>query len=386
MKCLYFYNLIFLSIVINIGFGIVIPVMPLIIGEGSGTSILGVPFISLVIGRLTSKKVTGILINKGFGKNILSICFLAYSATFLMYSLETSIYLIAFYRFIEGVIEGVVVICLTALAVEATNKDPERGKKMGFFGASFGLGMVLGPVIGSFIFSYYSYRYVFFFASLFGFIGFLISVFLRKHFCISNSADGKTIIKIGGVEELRLLGVYIPSIVRRFTLFSCMLIAPVYVVQSLNGDVKDVGVMFSLSGIISTLLMPFMGVLADKFDPLKISSISMFIMGFCFLLMSMSNEFYVFVFFFCIETIVFTMMLPSGLKQFGDVVDNFGERVSVIGRFSIYTEFSTIFLAIVVSFFIGVESYFSWVFVSVVCMVLSVLYFFSVVSIRKFYK
>nr|WP_274602033.1 MFS transporter [Pseudoalteromonas sp. S16_S37] len=165
-----------------------------------------------------------------------------------------------------------------------------------------------------------------------------------------------------------------------------MLIAPVYVVQSLNGDVKDVGVMFSLSGIISTLLMPFMGVLADKFDPLKISSISMFIMGFCFLLMSMSNEFYVFVFFFCIETIVFTMMLPSGLKQFGDVVDNFGERVSVIGRFSIYTEFSTIFLAIVVSFFIGVESYFSWVFVSVVCMVLSVLYFFSVVSIRKFYK
>src|ERR1044071_5881479 len=156
--------IIFLTVFIDmVGFGIVIPVLPLyaehfhatpveigwLTGIYSGMQILFVP----LLGRLSDR----------FGRRPVLIVSLAGTAIgFLIMGWASSLPLLFVARIIDGATGGNI---STAQAYIADVTKPEnRSRAMGLIGAAFGLGFTFGPMIGG-IMSSISYGAFFSFAA-----------------------------------------------------------------------------------------------------------------------------------------------------------------------------------------------------------------------------
>ncbi len=155
---------IFLTVFIDmVGFGIVIPVLPLyaehfhatpveigwLTGIYSGMQIIFMP----ILGRLSDR----------FGRRPVLIVSLAGTALgFLIMGWATSLPLLFAARIIDGATGGNI---STAQAYIADISTPEnRSRSMGVIGAAFGLGFTFGPMIGG-IMSRISYGAPFYFAA-----------------------------------------------------------------------------------------------------------------------------------------------------------------------------------------------------------------------------
>jgi multidrug resistance protein len=156
--------LIFLTVFIDmVGFGIVIPVLPLyaehfhatpyeigwLTGIYSGMQILFVP----LLGRLSDR----------FGRRpVLIVSLMGTALGFLIMGWATSLPLLFVARIIDGASGGNI---STAQAYIADVSTPEnRSRSMGLIGAAFGLGFTFGPMIGG-IMSSISYGAPFYFAA-----------------------------------------------------------------------------------------------------------------------------------------------------------------------------------------------------------------------------
>ncbi len=155
---------IFLTVFIDlVGFGIVIPVLPLyaehfhatpvaigwLTGIYSGMQILFMP----ILGRLSDR----------FGRRpILLVSLIGTACGFVLMGAATALPLLFIARIIDGATGGNI---STAQAYIADVSTPEtRSRAMGLIGAAFGLGFTFGPMIGG-ILSRISYGAPFYFAA-----------------------------------------------------------------------------------------------------------------------------------------------------------------------------------------------------------------------------
>ena len=155
----------FLTVFIDmVGFGIIIPVLPLyaerfhaspiaigwLTGIYSGMQIIFTP----ILGKLSDR----------FGRRPVLMLSLAGTAVgFLLMGLAHSLFLLFVARIIAGVTGGNISIPQAYIADVTTPET--RSKGMGMLGAAFGLGFTFGPMIGG-IMSRISYSAPFFFAAL----------------------------------------------------------------------------------------------------------------------------------------------------------------------------------------------------------------------------
>ncbi len=140
--------LIFVTVVIDlIGFGIVIPVLPLY-GERFGAS----PFqVGLLMGvfsgcQLLLAPVFGRLSDRIGRRPILLLSMVGACIGYLIMAMATSWAWLMVARVIQGVSGASISTAQAAIADVTTNRDRSRG--MGLIGAAFGIGFVLGPLIG----------------------------------------------------------------------------------------------------------------------------------------------------------------------------------------------------------------------------------------------
>jgi MFS family permease len=369
----HFYLLLALSASINIGFGMVVPIMPLFLSSyGIPESMLGLPFITLVIGRIASKFFVSSLVRLKGAQWVLSLSFLLYIGVFLSYTYFDSYFAFILIRFIEGLIEGAAVICLSDLAMHLTRGREDRGKLMGLFGSSFGVGMILGPFIGGLVVSYNDYRAVFYVGAFIATVGFLISYYIwvsHKLETINNSNHKYM------YPNTVLLAAYIPSIIRRASLFSFMIILPIHLVNSLNLDIKQVGNVFALAGIITTILMPYTGRLSDYFDSVSVSASALVIMGLSILLIGYVDTETSFIILFIVETLAFSVMMPSGLKVFADLSDSLKHRTEMIGYLTIVTELVTLLIAIILPLIITNNTAYGFYYLGITVLVSSYVFY-----------
>ena len=156
--------LIFLTVFIDmVGFGIVIPVLPLyaehfhatpvqigwLTGIYSGMQVIFVP----ILGRLSDR----------FGRRpVLILSLIGTALGFLIMGWASSLPLLFAARIIDGASGGNI---STAQAYIADISTPEnRSRSMGLIGAAFGLGFTFGPMIGG-VLSRISYGAPFYFAA-----------------------------------------------------------------------------------------------------------------------------------------------------------------------------------------------------------------------------
>ncbi len=140
--------LIFGTVLINlIGFGIVIPVLPLY-AERFGASPL---VIGLLIGIYSAMQciftpILGKLSDRVGRRPVLLISILGTSLGFLLMGMAQGLPLLFLGRIIDGITGGNISTAQAYIADVTTPQDRSRG--MGLIGAAFGLGFIFGPAIG----------------------------------------------------------------------------------------------------------------------------------------------------------------------------------------------------------------------------------------------
>ena len=140
--------IIFVTVFLDlVGFGIVIPVLPLY-AERFGASALTV---GLLLGIYSAMQaicapLLGKLSDRIGRRPVLLVSLLGTAAGFLLMGLAHQLWLLFLARIIDGVTGGNI---STAQAYIADVTPPEhRSKGMGLIGAAFGLGFIFGPAIG----------------------------------------------------------------------------------------------------------------------------------------------------------------------------------------------------------------------------------------------
>ena len=155
---------IFFTVFIDlIGFGILIPVIPLLFATPSsefymlpvgmslntGYLLLGLLVAVYPIGQFISTPILGQLSDRYGRKKILAICLLGTSLSYFIFAMAIvtkNIPLLFFARFFDGLTGGNVSVAQAMIADVSTPEN--RTKNFGMIGAAFGFGFIFGPYLG----------------------------------------------------------------------------------------------------------------------------------------------------------------------------------------------------------------------------------------------
>ena len=261
---------IFFTVFIDmVGFGIVIPVLPLyaehfhatpvqigwLTGIYSGMQIIFVP----ILGRLSDR----------FGRRpILIVSLLGTALGFLIMGWATSLTLLFVARIIDGASGGNIA---TAQAYIADVSTPEnRSRSMGVIGAAFGLGFTFGPMIGG-ILSRISYGAPFYFAAGLAAVNVALLYFILPE---SLSAEYRSqphartrLAEVFQHGNARMFGTIVATYLFTVTGFAIMTtLFALFTEKQFGFDARHTGYVFGFIGILSVILQGgLMGRLVKRF-------------------------------------------------------------------------------------------------------------------------
>lgn len=151
-----------------IGFGIIIPIMPSLIIELTGTDVSGASEYGGLMLTLYSlmmflcAPILGGLSDQWGRRTVLLISIMGMAIDYLFLAFAHTISLLFLARFIAGIC-GASITTASAYIADVS-KPEERAQNFGLIGAAFGLGFIIGPVIGG-IFSQFGTRVPFLIAA-----------------------------------------------------------------------------------------------------------------------------------------------------------------------------------------------------------------------------
>lgn len=133
-----------------IGFGVVIPILPLLIKNIGGSTILVGIIISIFsLFQFIFSPILGRLSDKYGRKPILILSSFLNSVSYFLIFFSQQIWLLLFARILAGI--GSANISVAQAYIADTSSAHERTKKLGFIGAAFGLGFIVGPILGGLV-------------------------------------------------------------------------------------------------------------------------------------------------------------------------------------------------------------------------------------------
>ena len=138
----------FTLLVVMLGYGMVLPVMPFYIERlGAGGRELGWLMASYALMQLICAPLWGVLSDRVGRKPILTLGVLGYAVTLLMFGLSTSFWMLFVARSLSGILSSATMPTAMAFIGDSA-PEQERGGAMGQLGAATGVGVVVGPLLG----------------------------------------------------------------------------------------------------------------------------------------------------------------------------------------------------------------------------------------------
>ena len=160
-------------VVVMIGYGIAMPVLPFYIDSMGGRGIhYGLLIASYGLMQLLFAPVWGSLSDKYGRKPILLVGMIGLGLAMLLFGLAAKLWMLYVAMILSGSLSSATLPAAQAYAADSTTKE-ERGGAMGKIGGAIGLGVVLGPGLGGLLASM-SLAMPFFVASGFCLLTFLI--------------------------------------------------------------------------------------------------------------------------------------------------------------------------------------------------------------------
>ena len=171
------YILMFNMFIAMSGIGLVIPVMPQYLETfGVAGQALGFIIASFALGQFLFSPLAGNLSDSVGRKRLIIVGLIIFSASQLWFGLATHEWMLYAARFISGIGGAFLIPATMAFVADITTLE-ERGKGMGFIGASMSLGFMIGPALGGFLASV-SLSFPFFMASLAALVAGVISIII----------------------------------------------------------------------------------------------------------------------------------------------------------------------------------------------------------------
>ena len=368
MRLSRFNSLLALTVIANVGMGIIMPVLPMYFRlYGLSPIELSGPFVMLVIGRMVSRGFAPALIAKMGHRKAVMGCFAIYTATFAAYLGADSLSYFSALRFLEGLVEGLLAVALYDLAIAYTQgtTSTERTRLMGRFGAAFGLGFLLGPLLGSGIAWLFGLQAIFVVGAILGVGAIFLSAWMVSDAPAKAKCDASGSLK----GHALLFGLYSPQVLRRAVFFSLMILMPQYLIDHLGMALHDAGLLFAGSALLSMLLMPLAGRWAENLGLTRAIWTGLAVMTISFLLMGQTRNAVAFCGLFAIETIAFALMLPPAMTVFGSAVDSQATRTRILGNMAFVTEAITLPLAAILPWTYARSAALSWMIVALLCLV-----------------
>ncbi len=138
-------------IVIMLGFGMVIPVMPFYIDKlGASGSDLGWLVAVYALMQLIFAPIWGAISDRVGRKPVLMVGIVGYAIFLILFGLATRLWMLFLARSLAGILSSATYPSMMAFISDSTVPE-ERGDGMGKLGAAMGVGVILGPGIGGWL-------------------------------------------------------------------------------------------------------------------------------------------------------------------------------------------------------------------------------------------
>lgn len=276
-----------------VGFGIVIPILPLIIQKMGGSAFLvGVIIALFSLFQFLFSPILGRLSDKYGRKPVLILSSFINAISYFLIFLTQSIWILFLARMIAGV--GSSNISVAQAYIADVSKSHERTKKLALVGSIFGLGFIVGPLLGGFVTDKFSTSIAFLLPAVLSFVNTVLiftflpesNLSLQKHIKIEflNLKITREVFKPKNVAFL--------LVVFTFISFALSLIIGVF---SLLGAYKfgwgeaQNGYYFGLIGIGSFVTQAFLiRLLLKRFDEVKLIKIGLVVFSVAIILMGFS--------------------------------------------------------------------------------------------------
>jgi DHA1 family multidrug resistance protein-like MFS transporter len=145
------YILAFALVVVMLGFGLVIPIMPFYIEHmGAGGTELGLLVASYAVMRLIFGPIWGSISDRFGRKPVLMIGMLGYAITMFWFGLATELWMLFVARSLSGILSSATGPTTMAFVSDNT-VEKERSRGMGILGAAIGIGTIIGPAVGGWL-------------------------------------------------------------------------------------------------------------------------------------------------------------------------------------------------------------------------------------------
>jgi multidrug resistance protein len=255
--------LVFISVINSMGFGIIVPLL-YSYGKKFGVTeqTIGLLTAAFSVAQFFATPVLGSLSDRFGRKPLLAISLLGTCASFIMFGLAGSIWMLFAARILDGITGGN--ISVAQAMVSDISSPKERAKNFGILGSAFGFGFVIGPAIGGLL-SKLGEGVPFFFAAAIAMIGALLSIFLLKETndtkkSGADKAHKFTFISLITVVQKPVIGTAIfVGFLLTMAQFTMIIGFQTFTVDVLKINPTQIGLMyagFGITGILMQLAVP----------------------------------------------------------------------------------------------------------------------------------
>ncbi len=250
----------FTLVVVMLGFGIIIPILPFYVEHfGGGGMAMGLLMSAFSIAQFIFSPIWGGLSDRYGRKPILMIGILGNAISHIMFAVSTQLWMLVAARFIGGILSSATLPTAMAFISDSTS-EKERGGGMGIIGAAMGVGMVLGPGIGGMM-GGMSLSAPFYLAAALSVVSLLlIWVFLPESHAAENRTSHEVRIKGPQIGEMfrALTGpigfLLILAFLHNFALTNFEGIYGFYAQKRYDYDEQTVGLILTIIGLVSAIV------------------------------------------------------------------------------------------------------------------------------------
>jgi DHA1 family multidrug resistance protein-like MFS transporter len=304
-------------VVVMLGFGIVIPIMPFYVERlDAGGTELGLLVASYAVMRLICGPLWGSLSDRVGRKPILMVGIFGYGITMILFGLATKLWMLFIFRALSGILSSAT-SPTTMAYVGDSMPEKERSQGMGILGAAVGVGTIVGPGLGGLL-AGENLATPFFIAGGMSFLALiLIWLFLPESLpAAARQRNGKKkrlpareIWKAasGSIGSLLLM-----AFLASFGLTAFFGIFGLYALQKYNAGPESVGGIMMVFGLVTALAQGLLvGPLSRRWGETRVIQTGLVATAAGFLLIALANTFINFLIAIGLFTLAIAVLSPA---------------------------------------------------------------------------
>ncbi len=310
--------LFFTLVVVMLGFGMIIPILPFLVEKfGGGGVAMGLLMAIFSLMQFLFSPIWGGLSDRFGRKPILLLGALGNGLTMVGFGLATDLWTLYLFRALGGILSAATMPTAMAFISDST-EEHERGGGMGIVGAAMGVGMVLGPGIGGML-GGASFQMPFFLAAGLSILAaILLWVFLPESLPVEKRDTTHSVLRGPqlGAMWAALFGplgfLLVLAFLHNFALTNFEGIFAFYTESRYGYTSQTIGIILTVVGLVSAVVQGVLtGVATCKWGDVAVTKVSLFASIFGFLLMLTARDLFTVILTTSIFILSNAMLRPS---------------------------------------------------------------------------